>query len=366
MKRTRWLLVTALAGGVLLAWTQGLRKRHSTSVRRAIEKEGIKLESKLIKALQKCKDFYRKQLLTNQAKGTPGDKMTGAGGVGEKCAKQLVKTWVSPTPTENPPWQRRLTGLLKLVPTPTGTATPGKEKCTDADLIALGHLPVDTFGDKFARLILIMKQKGAYYQQIWLVRDVMNIFQRLAGGHPTINDQEEADCDAFAGGLCAQLTKPPCAAHACALGSGSKVCVDTTNPALDLSLTLQGFSILQFCDVPSVLPDDFAVIGSPSKGLLPVPLTGVGTACVLAVGAEGYVTRSGSANPKVDYTICQDHDINTGVGATGNDCLDVFTPSCHLPAQSAGSHDGALRSPERRSLHRAQHRRRPGQETRSS
>jgi hypothetical protein len=178
---------------------------------------------------------------------------------------------------------------------------------------------------------MIMKLKGAYYQQIWLVRDVMNIFQSLSGtagaGDFTNTDPDErTDCNTILGAgfldLCDPLTVPPCATHVCSLDAGATTCVDSI--AVDIPVALTGSSLFQLCTIPSVLPGDVAVIGSPSKGLDPVPLGAAGTACVLAVGAEG-VIGCGSGQAEVSYSLCQDHYLQCST--SGAECkVDADCP----------------------------------------
>jgi hypothetical protein len=125
-----------------------------------IEKNGTKLQASILKALAKCKDGYRKAVVAATPLGTTAtacqtglDKAINASNVVSAIAKTKA-------------------GLDKLVP-PLGTA------CTDGDLAALGYLTTATFGDRWARLVLMTALKGAFDTQQQLISDLPNILTEL-------------------------------------------------------------------------------------------------------------------------------------------------------------------------------------------
>jgi hypothetical protein len=306
----------------------------------AVDKIGLGLVKSLEGSLQKCKAAYREGLNVN---GKAPDTVADAALACEKEMKKSVRFGQTCTaPAANVGARCSLNGdcdnpagSLNGVCTVTGSnGTKGQQSaknkayaslaklllpaganpaaCDDNDLFNLGHLPPGTFGDKWARWILMAKQKGAIEDQLWLIGDTMNIFQAL------FNTGLCPDCEEWA-------HAGPCAKHACVLGGGSSTCVDTTT--LDIPLALTGVNILEICRAPNILPGDLGVVGNPARGLDPVNLGGGTFACVKGIRAEGYVNGVGSTNPAVNTFICQDHRVPPTAGEIGNECPN-FGPGC--------------------------------------
>lgn len=262
----------------------------------------LKLEASVAKALNKCADAYQKAVLK-------GDPLSGIAG---KCND----------------------GLAKAIDLSNGSSAMGKAKtklgdlitkgtCDDLDLQALGHLPAATFGDRWQRNVLISALDAGYTAALSANGSLVTIMT-------AIND---------AGGCsqCAKVTNPPCFAHSCILDGSSGGEVHNGGPPIVFNLA--GAIGIGVCNVPSInLPNEYAVLGAPSKGFKTVTvIPGVAFACVTAFRTEGVLTCGGAA-PRIDYAICQDHiviDLGGGIfvdecdtGAPGQSCQpDVADPT---------------------------------------
>jgi hypothetical protein len=232
---------------------------------KSIETEGSKLTKKLFGILKKCKDDYRKAILK-------GDPLTKAAG---KCDAKLQKDLLFPDPSGKSALAKTKAKLDKLT-------DPAKTKCTDTDLLALGHLPTSPFGDLWARLILMQALKFAIEQQVLLVRDTVDIFQQLTGEGCT---------------SCETIANLPCTRSTCVSASPNSYSMDV-------------------CWHPGILGADFGVFVSPSRTQIPSPESLDGErACYRIVGGEGYIGGTGSVRPNIKAQSCQDH-----VDDDGDEC----------------------------------------------
>jgi hypothetical protein len=248
---------------------------------KAIEGAAIKLEASGVKALQYCKDQYRAQAV----KGVSGAALAATAA---KCQIKLNLAFQFPDAGGKSAAQKAYTALSGLV---------AGGKCDNTMLQQLGHLRQDTNPpDVWARIAVARGIRGAIEQQIGNVRDVINVFQDLYQSDGGVSCPNCGD----------YVLGGPCAIHACCLGGASSTCVDTAT--LDIPLSLSGVEAIGICDMPNVLAGAYIVLGTPSKGLAPVPLGGGTVACVNALGAEGYINRcTGPSQPTLNTSICQDH-----------------------------------------------------------
>lgn len=256
---------------------------------KSVSKEIGKLESKMLKALNKCADQYAKAV----RKGNPISSIAG------KCNDALSKTFDITNPKSK--IAKAKDKLASLIP---------KGKCTDEDLSNLGHLTENVWGDKWQRWALIAAWKSAYENALSANANLVDIFeQTLATG----------SC-----GLCSLVSSPPCHAHNCILGAGSGGPVNTRVASPLVTTNLTGAVPIASCNVPSVFPaGEIAIVGTPNRGIARIVdlLPGVHV-CVTSFRAEGYINCLGAAgNPRVDTDICVDHLVqDLGGGVFADEC----------------------------------------------
>ncbi len=286
---------------MLMYGSQALATSVLANCSKSIDIEGTKLDKKVLGALKVCKIKYR-AAIDNINKGK--DRTTELTKAAVGCQTQLDKNINLSNPASAA--AKAKAKLDSLVP---------GGKCDDTSLLALGHFPEATFADTWSRWVVLAKIKWAIVQQVWLVRDSINAFQEMADIDGDGNN--DGNCS-----LCDKITKPACATHACILDAGSGAVVHTAS--VTIPVTLVGAVMVEICRDPAIIGNnDFFVIGEITNGFQPVNL-GIGNACVKAIGAEGYITATGSSRPQVNYTICQDH---TGNGTETDDC-PTAVPGC--------------------------------------
>jgi hypothetical protein len=239
-----------------------------------VEKNVNKLEASAYKALAKCKDGYRKALATNTVVSA-----------GAACQSTLFKAIDFTNPAST---------IVKIKVALDSLVTKGT--CTDTDLRALGHLDTTTFGDRWSKTLAIAAFQTAYDLQVNLVKDFTDILTALGdNGCP----------------LCTKYGKEaPCYKHACVLASGSQIVAYVTGGGLP-PVALPGAQLLQFCRDTAIFPGDFAILGTPAKGIPKFAVFGgLADVCLQSIGAEGYVSCAGSGGPGINYSSCQDHVVN--------------------------------------------------------
>jgi hypothetical protein len=296
MRDTRSFIAVTAATGLLIALSGQTASAAIDKCQKAIAKEHAKLEAKMVKALNKCGDNYRKAI----AKGDPLSSVTG------KCNDALDKAFnIGNAASAIAKAKVKLNDLLG-------------GKCTDPqDLAALGHLSQVIFGDRWQRLVLVSAWKVAYENALGANANLVNIMQELV---------EAGGC-----ALCSAVKGPPCHTHNCILapGSGGPVNISTGVGQVTLLTTnLTGAVPVGACDVPSVIPaGEFAILGVPNRGINPVlnVLPGIHV-CVTGFRTEGYVNCIGAAGPpKVNTDICVDHIVEE-VGGTVIDGCETGAP----------------------------------------
>jgi len=263
-----------------------------------IDGESGKMQSAALKSFQKCNDAYRKDVAKPP---TPPFSKAAV-----DCEKALAKVLAAGSGS-----------LSKSVAKLAGKAP---KTCKDGDLIALGHLPTNTFGTAWADFQGIAALQSAYEQQLLTTRDWGTILLALGG---------TGSCP-----TCVKLNRAPCLENACKLSGASAHVTLSGLPQIDLPLS--GFTVLKICDRSQLLgsaTSGLFVIGTPARILAPAPLASFATACVKTIAAEGLI-QCGVGAQAINYTACQDHD--TGgqpniVGATtsgacsGDACLASST-----------------------------------------
>ena len=242
---------------------------------KGIEKGAAKLQKLVTKSLQKCIDLYRKAIVNE-------DVLTNASAT---CNAQLTKALVFPDPAGTSALQQAKNALAGL----TGNVPPA---CTDDDLLALGHLPQATFGDRWQRWVVLAGLGRAVNSQIQLVGDTTAAFAALkaAGGCP----------------LCSKVTAPPCVQQSCTLGAGTSA---TAYAPASFSINLVGEVAIDVCQDGGLLPNEYALVGRPAKTINKA-LVLTENVCTRVTGVEGVVACAGSTAPKVDYTACRDHIVS--------------------------------------------------------
>jgi hypothetical protein len=280
------LLLSLSLGGCRLPAAVVFQTETLEKCQKAIESEAPKFEKKVFGALKKCKDLYR-------AAVADGDPLTEPA---SKCDLALTKVLLYPD-AENK------SALAKAKIKLDSFSDPEKVKCSDTDLVALGHLPTENFGDLWARLLLVRRIGAAVAGQISAIRDTPDIMSALAA----------AGCT-----RCGALAAPPCFEARCGIDPTS------TTEFGGINFVPPGGALnLEVCRNAALLGSDFALFAGPAKTMTPFDLTSGndGYMCVTAIGGSGYVASSGSALEKIDTATCQDH-----INGDGNECLAFLSP----------------------------------------
>lgn len=330
-------ITTAVAGAAALLLLSGSAFAVTTpeGCSKAIDGEGLKTQSGVLKLLSSCYDAYRKDIVSQeklQAASKP--LLAPAIKAGPACQKSLDSVFTKTLPGE-------FAKLSAMVPA----------KCSDPDLEALGHLPTGQFGTRWAQFVVINALQSAYDQQIAMTRDFINAMEVMGGMvADTMTSQTVGSsiCPA-----CRTLASSPCQEHACAyLTAGtSSATVNTIHGGLTIPVPLTGVSGFRICNTGSTnlapgitTAGEFLTFGETGKQLQPAPLAGLGlTACVKAIGSEGVITcNGGAAGLHVNYTTCQDHDAGasnlTGATASGECASQTVCLASSPDTGQAGTH----------------------------
>jgi len=275
---------------------------------KAIDAEGLKTQSAVLKALSSCYDAWRKDTLAQL-------KLQAAG-----------KPLLPPSVKAAPACQNIMSTLFtKTLPAEFNKISGfAPSKCADSDLAALGHLMTAQFGTRWAQFITINALQSAYDQQIAMARDFVNAMQVLSGQYADgmTGQFVSSPCTA-----CQALAAPPCQEHACTyLTQGTSFgTVNTIHGNLQVPIPLVGVSGFKICNTGStnLLPGvttagEYIVFGQTGKQLQPAAVAGLGfTGCVKGIAAEGYISCNTGGSLKIDYSTCQDHDTLGATNATG-------------------------------------------------
>lgn len=270
---------------------------------KGIEGEASKLDKKIFAALKKCKDLYRKAVVA-------GDPLTDAGA---DCQTALAKVLTFPDVAGKSSMAK---AKLKL----DDLTDPAGPKCSDANLIALGHPPVATTGDLWARLVMVQRLKQAVEGQIALVTDTAAIFQELSANGCV---------------LCSSIAAVPCRRATCTIGGGSQ------NDIFGLGVfAIAGNISLDACANTDILGPDLGLYAG-LKQPLPAPTPAAGTtACLRTTGARGVITGPGTTRPSVDVATCQDH-----IDGDGDECPALLgSGALCATVQSDAVHGGVSNS----------------------
>jgi hypothetical protein len=256
-----------------------------------IEKNGGKFNAAFLKALQKCKDAYRKATVTSTV---PAAAATCQAGLGKVIDTGNIVSAISKTKV----------ALDSLVT---------KLTCTDGDLQNLGHLPTKladgsaAFGNRWSSLVILEAMKNAYELQSSLVGDFATLLAELG---------KTGSC-----ALCKDLVeKPPCVTNACRVdGSSAEVKVGPTM----VTVPLNGFTITGGCQWQNLLTNEIGFVGAVNTALKPTNVFG-SEICNFNFRTEGIYSCSGSTAPRIDYSTCQD-----SVKSDGNECVIGPTTTCN-------------------------------------
>jgi len=253
-----------------------------------IDTEALKMSSAASKGFAKCVAAYRKDVLKPPT--PPLSKAAAA------CEKENVKIFAA--------LQKSIDKLASQVP----------KTCTDADLIALGHLSSSAFGSRWAQWQAVSALQAAYDQELAANRDFTRIL---------LDTGKTGSCAS-----CTKLSVSPCNITPCTLsGSASDVILAT----FSINVPLSGVNALNVCDVSQLIGSAsgvYFVTGSPGKNLAPAAVGSIATACVKTIAAEGLI-QCGAGAQKTNYVTCQDHNTGgvsnvsgttTSGGCTGDAC----------------------------------------------
>jgi hypothetical protein len=343
--RSHRFLSLLAAGGLAVSLASGTALAQSLTIdkcQKAIEKEGVKIQAMILKALQLCKDKYRQTVVKVNKSGGSLQLNVELPKATTACDAALAKTIGVPgglnssTPTTQV--QKTYAKLAALVP---------GGKCTNADLAALGHLPEAAYGDAWIRWVITAMLKAAYEKQIWLVADTPGIMNAFCNANGNLTSGEPAgptgDCP-----TCCNLKQSPCYKMNCRLGLGSQTdltLLDYTPPPppppvppspLSLTLPLSGELVAEYCVYPDFIGTDIAVVGNPSRTVNVVNIPGGTKACVSMVRAEGFIKCGGSSlfNGPKDIDLCADSNgANPPCGGPGAACLPApanATTACSI------------------------------------
>lgn len=331
--RRRWLASLVAASGLVFAFGSSPASADLYKCQQGIEKESVKIQGLILKALQLCKDKYRQTLVKVNASGGSLSMSTELPKVTKACDGLLAKTVGVPggnlATLGTPPSQvqktyQKLAGLL------AGTSP----KCTDSDLAALGHLPSAAFGDAWIRWLMTTMLKAAYEKQIWIVADTPGVMAALCDANGNGTPGEPAgttgDCP-----TCCKLQVPPCNKMNCRLkpgGSNSFAQVQLLDSGLPITIALGKELVSEYCQYPDFIGSDIAVVGNPSRTIDEITAIPGNTVCITQLRASGFIKCGASSvfsGPK-DVALCAD---SNGGACNAGSCLPqpTATSSCGSP-----------------------------------
>jgi len=248
-----------------------------------IEKNAGKLQGSILKALVKCTDGYQKNLVKSGASSIPVSATS--------CQAGLAKvTNATLSPTGTSAIDKTAIALNALVT---------KLSCSDADLLALGHIPTVVGTDHWVRLVILGAIKEAFATE----NTEVSIFPKA------MIDMGGAGCTE-----CAKLAAPPCQTHACVLGGGTSA--STVVVGAPVTVPLTGVQLFDFCEFPGVLSNEIGVLGTnPARNfkpsMLPAPLNTI-FVCSSTLRTESIVNCTGGTMPTVAISTCQDSNLTDG------------------------------------------------------
>lgn len=319
----------AVAFGCILGIAALAGRAHAdlAKCQQGIEKNSDKLRASIWKALAKCKDGYQGAVAKGEALNVKAGPGCGAG-LDKVLNVANIASAVSKT-------RLALDGLVT------------KNVCTDAELVALGHLPTNPFGDHWSRWLAVAAIKAAYESQLSFVGPTANIFQQLATNGCAI---------------CANLGRPPCQRNSCPLAPGDGVLpianseaeTKALNGTLTTQVAISGELITEGCEWPGLTNGEIATVGGPGVGINPSSVLGL-TVCTLTIRSEGFTNCGPGGIANTNVVACQDSDLsdsNECMGAlcladpdanTGGLCLN-FTTSPGTPGNSVALSTSQLRT----------------------
>jgi len=281
-KHVRALGVLASAAAMVMAASPSFASADKCS--KLINGEILKMQSTFAKGFGKCNDAYRKD-----AAKPPTPAFSKAA---PACQKELDKAFAA--------MNKEIDKLASNVP----------KTCTDADLIALGHLPTAAFGRRWAETQGVGSLQSAYEQALLGTQDWVNMLITMGN---------TGSCAS-----CTKLSVAPCSETACKLSAGSGASVDLKGSPT-IPVPLAGSSVLKVCDVSTLLSSAggvLYVIGGPGRILDPAPVSAIATACTATLRSEG-VIQCGAGPQKTNYVACVDHiatSTNVSGSTTSGDC----------------------------------------------
>lgn len=300
MKRRQWLALGLLTGAVFSFGPTSARAQTLDRCQKQIENLGRGFQDQVFKALQKCKDFYRLEVVRSQA--NPAYNLTAALDRRAKaCGIALDKVLGTPNglggpiqKTQAEKYYKKLDDLLV------------RGICTNLHLVQLGYLPetlsapCSGYGDWWKRWFLTAMLKSAYERQLWLVSDLPAILASLADPDSASLDPTLKCAVGTGPNWCAVLSVPPCHKLNCRI---DPVVTQLTIGLCGLGSTtaaLSGEVVQEYCQFPPYTGCDLAIVGNPARTIDPVSFLG-NTACTANLRSMGFVKGPTSCTIQYEY-----------------------------------------------------------------
>jgi hypothetical protein len=353
-------LVLALAIGL----SASMAHAQLSKCQAGIEKNSLKLNVTIAKALNKCKDKIRKA-------SEKGPDRSGAADACEKALKKIYALTFVGDPKPVDPAKSKIGKFRAAI-----QKLEDKGTCTATDLDTLGHLvsgvnaPGTGITDFMESWLIKAKEKLAWKEEVFEVGDARSLIDEAinAGENPAkacdpIKGKNCGTCCDPTGATCAaneyprpnlcmlgEKTWPMCRDHACTLSGGSGAVLNPTGAPISLSARRV---TLEVCTAPSgnagILDPDFKLlINQPARTFQPppvIPIVPAITVCVDQVRSEGWCDCSAAAPsaPSTSPEFCLDHvaDVagtcpDTGASLESNCACGFPAGLLGMPCNTAG------------------------------
>lgn len=274
-----WRAAAPLAAAVLMSLVPVPVRGELAACQAGLQAAAKPLVAKSLPAIQKCLNKYRQ---------APQDPVS-VGSVAAGCERAFEKAIRFPDASGKSIAAKTKAKLEKLY-------TSGR--CSDGELLALGHLPPASFGSLWADVIVVTT-----------LRSMLATCQSMNGTCKPILEAlyQTGQCP-----ICGDLD--PMAY--CNLAASSSACFDS-DPLADVSLTLAG-TVGFF-----VTPFSGYLIASQGPQAYQFNYGGGTTLCLRTLGLLGVINGPTSSIPTVSYATCQDH---WTAPAESEECTGVCLP----------------------------------------
>jgi hypothetical protein len=323
----RGVLALGVAGTV--AFGSGAAFADIGKCAAGLEKAQTGFQAALTKALVKCADGIRKDIL----KGAKGDVAKAAAG----CNKALAGVYPASPPSLKSAVEKYRAAVDKL-------ATGGV--CADSDLISLGHQlsgsggqatapPASGSSIKYTEDSTLLKaESDALNSEMASTPDFFNIIQQgqLAGGcialgYPVVTPPAAV---ALLCGLKQECYERNCKVDSA--NSGASLLSGSVTPSCgpggvySACLSLSGSNSFNICNVKGLLSSQreagfLYISGNPGHGTLPISIfAGSVVVCINSVRNEGWCDCTAGAGLKLNTNLCEDRIVDTTEQAANDAC----------------------------------------------